>query len=138
MDQKKQIIKLIKEVKFRPFPNGGGLDVSVKHQLPDHAFEAIADHLIANGMFLAPCKAGDTVYIIDDGGGEESTPYVLGVTVTAIGYDIAGFWITMSLPLGFKISAHCGESSFGKTVFLTEEEAKEKIKEMKKGDRKIN
>ena len=129
MSQKKQIIELMKEVKFRPFPNGGGLDVSVEHQLPDHAFEAVADHLIANGMFIPPCKVGDIVYIIDDGDGEESTPYVLNVTVTAIGYDISGFWITMSLPLGLKMSAHCGESSFGKTVFLTEKEAKEKIKE---------
>jgi len=87
----------------------------------------IADYLLANGVIVPPCKVGQTVYIIDEG--DESTePYVLEVTVTVIGYDIGGFWITMDLPLGLKMSAHIGERSFGKTVFLTKSQAEEALK----------
>lgn len=50
---KKRIIQLIKEVKFPAFP-GGAADVSVEHQLPEHAFEAIADHLVANSITSLP------------------------------------------------------------------------------------
>lgn len=82
----------------------------------------LAEYLLANGVIVPPCKVGDTVYIIDDGD-EGAEPYVLDVLVTVIGYDIGGFWITVSLPLGMKMSAHIGERSFGKTVFLTREEA---------------
>lgn len=89
--------------------------------------EEQAQYLIDNGVIVPPCKVGDTVYIIDDGD-EGAEPYVLDVLVTAIGYDIGGFWITMSLPLGMKMSAHIGERSFGKTVFLTREEAERALK----------
>ena len=46
---KEKLIELMKEVKFSPFPSGG-LDVSVAEQLPDLAFDAIADHLIGHGV----------------------------------------------------------------------------------------
>ncbi len=63
MDKKKQIVEWIKEVKFAPFPDGGGLDVSVKHQLPDHAIEAIADHLLACGVTVV-VKCNDCQHLI--------------------------------------------------------------------------
>lgn len=93
--------------------------------------EKIADHLLENGVIVLPCKVGDVVYIIDEGD-ECTEPYVLDVTITTIGYDIGGFWITMNLPLGFKMSAHIGERSFGKTVFLTREDAERALKGEKK------
>lgn len=49
--QKEKLIGLVKEVRYSPFP-GGALDVSVANQLPEHAFEAIAEHLIANGVVV--------------------------------------------------------------------------------------
>lgn len=54
MDElKKQLVSLMKEVKFSAFP-GGSLDVSVAYQLPEHAFEAIAENLIANNVVILP------------------------------------------------------------------------------------
>lgn len=50
-DLKERLITLMKEVKFPSFP-GGGLDVLVGNQLPEHAFETIADNLIANGVVM--------------------------------------------------------------------------------------
>ena len=91
----------------------------------------VAEYLLAKGVIVPPCKVGDTVYIIDEV--EFEYPYVLDVVVSAIGYDIGGFWITMSLPLGMKQSAHVGERSFGKSVFLTQEEAEQALKGGVKG-----
>ena len=89
--------------------------------------EKETDYLLENGVIAPPCKVGDKVYIIDEGD-EGTEPYILDVTITVIGYDIGGFWITMDLPLGLKMSSHIGESSFGKTVFLTREEAEQALK----------
>ena len=89
------------------------------------SIEELAERLVDAGVIVPPCKVGDTVYIIDDEGSE---PYVLDVIVTVIGYDISGFWITMNLPIGLKQSARVGDRFFGKTVFLTREEAEQALK----------
>lgn len=49
---KTRIVKLMKEVKYEPFP--GSLPVTVGDQLPEHAFEAIADHLVKNSIASLP------------------------------------------------------------------------------------
>jgi len=46
---KERLIAVMKSVKFPPFP-GGDDDVRVEHQLPDHAFEAIAEAILADGF----------------------------------------------------------------------------------------
>ena len=90
--------------------------------------EFITDYLLANGVIVPPCKVGDTVYIIDsDEYGDY--PYVLDVKVSAVGREIGGIWATMDLPLGMKQSGYIGATDFGKTVFLTKEEAEQALKE---------
>ena len=76
---------------------------------------------------VLPVKVGQTVWLIEEGD-EATTPFTLEVYVTAIGYDIGGFWLTMNLPLGIKHSAYVGETFFGKTVFLTREDAEAALK----------
>ena len=49
---KKRIIELMKEVKYAPFP--GSLPVTVGDQLPEHAFDAIAEHLVKNSITSLP------------------------------------------------------------------------------------
>lgn len=51
MGEKEKLIALMKDVVFPAFP-GGGLDVKVKNQLPEHGFEAIAEALIAAGVVV--------------------------------------------------------------------------------------
>lgn len=89
----------------------------------------VADHLLAEGVIVPPCKVGQTVFIIDEGDECSSEPYVLGVVITAYGYDFSGFWATLHLPLGLKISARFGERMFGKTVFLTRSDAETALAE---------
>ncbi len=121
-----RLIKLLKQAEKQQSLNAVCGDIDSLIDSPRGA-EFIADYLLENGAVVLPCKVGDVVYIIDEGD-ECTEPYVLDVTVTTIGYDIGGFWITMDLPLGFKMSAHIGERSFGKTVFLTREEAERALK----------
>lgn len=49
---KKRIIELMKQVQYEPFP--GSFPVYVVELLPEHAFEAIADHLVKNSITSLP------------------------------------------------------------------------------------
>ena len=89
--------------------------------------EEYAEELLANGIIVPPCKVGDTVYypwIYDGQCGiafskvESIKIYVNGLPI-AVGED----WKSdMPMPICFNTD------DFGKTVFLTKEEAKAKLK----------
>ena len=68
----------------------------------------IAEHLLANGVIIPPCKVGDTVYQIDGVRVYEST-------IKNVIYDTNG--------VAFD------EDAIGTTVFLTREEAEKALKE---------
>ena len=85
----------------------------------------IADHLLANGVIVLPCKIGDTVYIIDDGD-EGSDSYVLGVKVLQFFVNKNGIAVDLELPLGIRLNTW---AVIGKNVFLTEEEAEKALAE---------
>ena len=117
--------------------------------------ERIADYLLANGVIVPPCKVGDTVYVITDcshimmyydndyltGTGEIECPFedvcnftdcndentqVLETYVNFMGCEDGSEWF-------FRCEHINGVKDFneiGKTVFLTKEEAEEKLKEL--------
>lgn len=99
------------------------IELLIKEQVGCYAISPtwLADHLIANGVILPPCKVGDTVYIIDEP--DFADNYVLDVKVSGIGQDVRGMWINMDLPLGMRLSQYVFPNNLGKTVFLTREEA---------------
>ena len=113
MNERERLTELMKEVKFTPFKDGGGLDVSVRHQLPDHAFEAIADNLLESGIIVAPCKIGTTLYMIVTKRSKVCLPPFSFVKVTKLTYYNLERVI----------------DGFGVDVFLTREEAEAKLKE---------
>ena len=98
--------------------------------------EKIADYLLANGVIVLPCKVGDTVFVHKST--TTLTYHLIGwnyfkrkPTYTAdkkISYSIKEFvvpdfdWIISRL------------KDFGKTVFLTREEAEQALKKLKDGD----
>ena len=94
--------------------------------------EFIADHLIENGVIVPPCKVGQIVYITNDFDTEE--PYVLPVEVVELGQSKNGQWVALDLPLGLKITRYISWDSIGKDVFFTEEQAEQKLKEMRGND----
>jgi hypothetical protein len=66
--------------------------------------DKIADHLLANGVIVPPCKIGTPIYRVCGIKGKRQTPYVRKFKLT------------------YKTLASTIED-FGKTVFLTREEA---------------
>ena len=81
-----------------------------------------ADDLLANGVIVPPCKVGDKVYFLD-------------AICVDDGYCINNLscldckWAELQVrEIDFDLSMYY---EIGKTVFLTKEEAEEKLKEMK-------
>ena len=114
-----------------------------------HWAEVIADHLLSNGVIVPPCKGGDTVYCISKNRIEEAS---VGEITISTGLQISIYFECDYDCLGCPFSSwgqdYSGEYScrgeygtkevtcedFGKTVFLTKEEAEAKLKERSEGE----
>ncbi len=84
-----------------------------------------ADHLLTNGVIVPPCKAGAKVYFA----GLESGVCLIGDLVS-YSLDAAHLWFNCHYDCGLNYW-HPIED-FGKTVFLTREEAEKALKECEK------
>lgn len=92
--------------------------------------EEIADHLLAEGVIVPPCKAGQTVYkVVSDK--RVKRPYE---------YKVIGLWysaaeryndvhLAMYIDGVFASSIIVPFDEFGKTVFLTREQAEKALSE---------
>ena len=89
-----------------------------KCDVEDKTLSQIADHLLANGVIVPPCKVGDKLYKLL---GEE---IVSGWKICSITIYKSGFYITDDC------NFHYADNEIGKTVFLTKEEAEAKLKEL--------
>lgn len=91
----------------------------------------MADHLLKNGVIVPPCKVGDTVYVLTSDsitGFEKSRVKRMllknlqdGMTIKIIIPCVCDDW-------GGAVREFYPED-FGKTVFLTREEAEQALKE---------
>lgn len=83
------------------------------------SYSNIADYLLENGVIVPPCKVGDIVYVIEDWGyKQEIKEKEVGVIVIKGTNDFSKeLWEDV---YGGVI---CTFADFGKTVFLTKEEA---------------
>ena len=96
--------------------------------LVDGEIEAIADHLLANGVIVPPCKVGDTVYWLNFYNhlmlyrDKYYEAEVVRIVVTRFGVScvirVRGEHATYEIP----------DVEFGKNVFLTREEAEQALK----------
>lgn len=76
-------------------------------------YDQITDYLLANGVIVPPCKVGDTVYMIVERRARITMPYYSFIKKTELTY------CNMERVI----------KDFGKTVFLTKEEAEQALKE---------
>ena len=94
----------------------------------------VADHLIKNGVIVPPCKVGDSVYVPFD----DKTIQELETVVLTIESD--GLFLNAVCKCDFEncdnvcddgkvCGMHFEYKEIGKTVFLTREEAEQKLKE---------
>ena len=86
----------------------------------------IADYLLANGVIVPPCKVGDKLYDIGE--------FVLGVVAPDI-YELRADEMTIEKGIDGKLNfvydgMYINNEDMGETVFLTKEEAEEKLKEL--------
>ena len=95
-------------------------------------YDQYADYLLANGAIVPPCKVGDTIYkpIVTD---DTNEPAIWEIIITMMDIDIGKDGVSPdSFVVGLLRNTQCGESAnfsdFGKTVFLTKEEAEEALK----------
>lgn len=100
-----------------------------------HWAEIIADHLLANGVIVPPCKVGDTIYSFCDVFGV-ILPYVIqNFGVGFLGKDRPNYWYWEATSHATETDELIDEIDFdlddiGKTVFLTKEESEAKLKEL--------
>lgn len=82
--------------------------------------DALANHLLANGVIVPPCKVGD--YVLWDNGFKDSKPKML---------EVKGFYYnTADLGLRYILEGCQPIINFSAIVgILTKEEAEEKLKE---------
>ena len=87
--------------------------------------EEAVDYLLANGVIVPPCKVGDIVYTIFEG---DIEALKITHTKTEESADfVYRYYDAKNKFLGMPFS----DRSIVKTVFLTKEEAEEKLKEHK-------
>ena len=102
-------------------------------------YEYIADHLLANGVIVPPCKVGDTVYV--RWAINKACEYgIYPVKVYALRWDTKKNNFRVCVEGDFQISAYGGTytqyyraaftwDNVGKSIFLTKEEAERALKE---------
>ena len=110
-------------------------DKAIKGDVTKQLFKRLefyADHLIENGVVVPPCKVGDHIYY--NFSKNASLPFganrtrALLVRAIASTEDKKGWFVRTS----FEGIIHDFKfSDFGKTVFLTKEQAEQKLKEMR-------
>lgn len=92
----------------------------------DEAVEINADHLLANGVIVPPCKVGDLIFMPWEYGGTSGVA-LLDVTYMVIDKDELRIMTDFSSDDEEYFDRYNGgvfyPSDFGKTVFLTREEA---------------
>jgi acyl dehydratase len=85
----------------------------------------VADYLLANGVIVPPCKVGDTLYVISQMKDKRILPFINEYEVTSIAIKKKSIVVYHEMD-GFIKSFK--QTDFGKTAFLTREEAEKALK----------
>lgn len=81
--------------------------------------DVLADHLLANGVIVPPCKVGDKVYF---------DTYLHGDSVGVQSHRVINVkYVITTEPSKGGIGAEIPDYAFGETVFLTREEAEKAL-----------
>ena len=84
--------------------------------------QMFADHLLAEGIIVPPCKVGDRIYYID------STNFIDCEVVKQVSINHHGEWLVL-------LDHSCiGFDEIGKTIFLTQSEAEKALAERSADD----
>ena len=101
----------------------------IKLAEPVQTLQTIADHLLAEGVIVLPCKVGQTVYYVTIIDTEKELNIVESFygTVQGVGFDGKNIWVAAKYTNGLYYQHR--STDFGKSVFLTREEAEKALAE---------
>lgn len=99
---------------------------TINNVMCNHTLRTV-DHLLANGVIVPPCKVGDTLWILFT---VEKT--IESREIESIMQRQKSWTIRFTNGDCFTVWDNAENEYFGKTVFLTKEEAEEKLKELGK------
>lgn len=113
-DMRDRLIELLEEAEGQ-----------VNNDVP--SLEMIADYLVANGVIIPPCNVGDTVYeFFDVRGFYDISEWIVENVVVSV--NPLHFGLRCKVKDG-KSQKTWGSDDFGKTLFFTREQAKQKKQE---------
>ena len=124
--------RLIELLKVAPL---GVDDFALGHIVHRRSVENIADHLLANGAIVPPCKVGDFVWAKAYWWMDFADVVVYQITNITITQNKNGKWTKKYRAMRFKDGKtfdrqlNFSFDDIGKTVFLTREEAEKALKE---------
>ena len=130
MDQREKLIKLIRSAKITE-------EYFAKDILTEYSIKNVADHLIANGVVVLPCKVGDTVYILNRNKTRVQKMIGEAPDIRCVCADEDNLCMALCMDRNNGVCAYRFKndlSDFGKTVFLTREEAEKALAKQKGGD----
>ena len=129
MTEREKLIELLKKAPY----GANAITLSDKHK--DSILGEIADYLLENGVIVSPVSLGDKIYEIISL--KDREPYFITATVCAVHIADGSrnscqrkreSYIVAECP-GTKYVHKYPISKFGKTVFLTREEAEKALRE---------
>ena len=127
MTERERLIELISEAKdiYHTMPLVNGCKPEFEYFL--------ADHLLANGVIVPPCKVGDTLYDLTtvDTEKELNVNEIFCGTAQGFSFDGKTIWISASYTNGLFYYHRSNE--IGKTVFLSRELAEKALSERSNG-----
>ena len=88
-------------------------------------YDSMADHLLAGGVIILPCKVGDWVWRLSTKH-ISKVKYIESTKISRIAVDANAVWL-------FCECNPISRCTFGKTVFLTREDAEAALKERAAG-----
>ena len=108
-----RLIEIFHKVNYQNRPNG--MTANLATQFTDYALGEIVDALLAEGVFVPPCKVGDTVWF--------ETYENNGRDCIGVQPHIVDKTYFVAVVEGKPVHTNLYDWYFGKTVFLTREEA---------------
>lgn len=122
-----RLIELFKKTDYKIFPNCT-ISANLANQFSEYALNDIVDKFLEKGVIVPLCKKGDTVYVVDY---TQLGNMMFECTIEEISHCSYGTYYHLNWGLHIPRFKACKEDSFGKTVFLTREEAEKALKERK-------
>lgn len=145
MTERERLIELIRKAKHQECIDALTADIDTAIDMP-RGEEYLADYLLANGVIVPPCKVGDTVWVISESRVKEAEIDEIlrrrNDTKIFVAFECDEEDCD-SCPFNAWRQSYCGEwdcdnaygsaelaeEDFGKTVFLSREEAEKALAE---------